>query len=100
MQKSKLARISALALVLSLFLPALPAFAVPPCGCNYCQRFPQANCSNDGAVITCLEFLAVALCQPVQPATSADAPSSKEAFLAALSGQPTQQPAGGLNLSR
>jgi len=98
MNKSKLARISALALV--LFLSSLPAFAVPPCGCNYCQRFPQANCTNDGATITCLDFLIVALCQPVQPATSADAPSSKEAFFAALSGQPTQEPAGALNPTR
>ncbi|HEX5717408.1 MAG TPA: hypothetical protein VF179_14720 [Thermoanaerobaculia bacterium] len=88
MNPTKLARISALALV--LFLSAVSAFAVPPCGCNYCQRFPDRDCRNDGEVITCLEFLIVALCPP---ATSADAMSSEESFLAAIS-EPAQEPAG------
>lgn len=56
----KLARISALVGVLSL--SALSAFAVPPCGCNYCERFPERNCMTDGNVTTCLQFLSVALC--------------------------------------
>lgn len=68
---TKLVRISALALALSL--SALSAFAVPPCGCNYCQRHPEKNCTTGGAVSTCLEFLIVALC-PAQ--ASEDAPSS------------------------
>lgn len=88
--QTKLARISALALVLFFF--SLSAFAVPPCGCNYCQRFPDRNCNNDGTVTTCREFLIVALC-PAQAATSANAMSSEESFFAALSG-PTQEPAG------
>lgn len=93
MNPTKLARISALALI--LFLSALSAFAVPPCGCNYCQRFPERNCVNDGTVTTCAEFLIVALC----PATkSADALSSEESFFAAVS-EPTQEPAVCLNLT-
>ena len=77
------------ALVLLLVLSAIPALAVPPCSCNYCQRFPDRTCTLDGADTTCLDFLIVAIC----PASSAAAPSSKEVFLATLSGQPTQQPA-------
>ena len=94
MNPTKLARISAFALV--LFLSALSAFAVPPCGCNYCQRFPERNCTIDGTVTTCAEFLIVALCPPVPPATSAEALSSERSFFAAISG-PTQEPAGCLN---
>lgn len=60
MNPAKLVRISALAL--ALFLSTLSAFAVPPCGCNYCQRFPERNCATGGAVSTCAEFLIVALC--------------------------------------
>jgi hypothetical protein len=86
---TKLARISALALI--LFLTSLSAFAVPPCGCNYCQRFPEQECrSIDGEEITCLEFLIVALCPAGQAATSTDAMSSEAAFLAALS-EPTSE---------
>ena len=96
MNLTKLARISTLALL--LFLTSLSAFAQPPCGCNYCQRFPDQECRSEGEVITCLEFLIVALCPPVPPATSADAPSSEAAFLAALS-EPTQAPAGCLSLA-
>lgn len=91
MNPTKLARISALALVLSLF--ALSAFAVPPCGCTYCQRFPEKECATGGTVTTCAQFLTVALCPPSAAATSADAPSSEESFFAALSG-PAQEPAG------
>ena len=94
MNPSKLARISALALV--LFLSAVSAFAVPPCGCNFCQRFPDRDCRIDGEEMTCLEFLIVALCPAGQAATSADTLSSEESLLAALSG-PTQEPAGCLN---
>ena len=57
---TKLVRISALALALSL--SALAAWAVPPCGCKYCQRFPERNCVNDGTATTCAQFLTVALC--------------------------------------
>lgn len=92
MNPAKLARISALALV--LFLSALSAFAVPPCGCNYCQRFPDRTCRIDGTATTCIEFLIVALCPPLPPSTSAEALSSKESLLAALS-VPTQEPAAG-----
>lgn len=94
MNPTKLARISALALV--LFLSSLSAFAEPPCGCNYCQRFPDRACTIDGADTTCAEFLIVALCPPLPPPTSADALSSEESFFAALSG-PTQAPAGCLS---
>jgi hypothetical protein len=101
MNRSKLARISALALVLFLFLSALPALAAPPCRCNICQRFPERTCRLEGTATTCLEFLIVALCPPLPPAaTAAEAPSSKEVFLASLSGQPTQEPAASLNLTR
>jgi hypothetical protein len=91
---AKLARITALALI--LFLSALSAFAVPRCGCTLCQRVPERDCRNDGEVITCLEFLIVALCPALPPPSSADAMSSEESFLAAIS-QPTQEPAGCLN---
>lgn len=91
MNVTKLARISAVALI--LFLTALSAIALPPCGCNYCQRFPDRECRNDGTVITCLEFLIVALCPPLPPATSTEIPSSEAAFLASLSGT-AQEPAG------
>ena len=94
MHPTKRARISALVMVLSLFLAALPALAAPPCGCKYCQRHPDKNCTLDGSTTTCLEFLIVALCPP----TSTEALSSEESFLAALSA-PTQEPAGHLNLT-
>ena len=95
MNPSKLARISALALV--LFLSSLSAFAEPPCGCNFCQRFPERNCTIDGTDTTCAQFLTVALCPPAPPpATSENALSSEESFLAAISG-PAQQPAGCLS---
>lgn len=94
MNPTKLVRLSALALI--LFLSALPMFAVPPCGCKYCQSFPERNCNDSGTVITCTQFLAVALCPPVSRSASADALSSEESFFAALAG-PTQQPAGCLN---
>jgi hypothetical protein len=91
MHSTKLVRISALALVLFFF--SLSAFAVPPCGCNYCQRFPDRNCTIDGNVTTCLEFLIVALCPAAPSATSADVLSSEEPLFAAIS-EPTQEPAG------
>lgn len=94
MNPTKLARISVLALV--LFLSALSAFAEPPCGCNFCQRFPERNCTIDGTDTTCAQFLIVALCPARTAAASADALSSEESLFAALSG-PTQEPAGGLN---
>lgn len=94
MNPAKLVRISALALV--LFLTALAAFAVPPCGCNFCQRFPERNCTIDGTATTCLDFLIVALCPPVPSARSADTLSSGESFVAAISG-PEQEPAACLN---
>jgi hypothetical protein len=94
MNPAKLARISVLALV--LFLTALSAFAEPPCRCNFCQRFPERNCTIDGAATTCLEFLIVALCPPLPPASSTDALSAEEPFLAVLSGT-TQEPAACLN---
>ena len=96
MNLTKLARISALALI--LFLSALSAFAIPPCGCNYCQRFPERNCNNDGTATTCAEFLIVALCPAASTSTSADALSSEEALFAAVS-EPTQEPAACLNLT-
>lgn len=83
MNLSKLARISALALI--LFLTSLSAFAQPPCGCNYCQDFPERECRSGGVRMTCTDFLMVALCPAGEPATSADALSSEEAFLASLS---------------
>ena len=101
MNLTKLARTSVFALILFLSLSALPAFAQPPCSCNLCQRFPNRACNNSGTTVSCLEFLAVALCQPVAPpAASADVPISKDAFLANLSAQPAQQPAGHLTLTR
>lgn len=101
MKPTQLARTSALALVLFLVLSALPALAQPPCSCNFCQRHTEKSCNNGGTTVTCLEFLAVALCLPVAaPATAADVPSSQEAFLATLSAPPAQEPAGHLNLSR
>lgn len=60
MNPAKLVRISVLALV--LFLSSLSAFAVPPCGCKYCQRFPERSCTTGGTVTTCAQFLIVALC--------------------------------------
>ena len=96
MNSTKLARISALALLLSLFLSALPAFAAPACSCNYCQRFPDRPCNLDGTTTTCLDFLIVAICPAASAATSADTTSSKQAFLAAISEQPTQETAGSL----
>lgn len=95
MNRTKLARISALALV--LFLSAVSAFAVSPCSCNFCQRFPERDCTNDGTVIPCLQFLSAALCSAASTATSADTLSSKEAFLGAISARPTQEPAACLN---
>ena len=96
MNLTKLARISTLALI--LFLTSLTAFAQPPCGCDFCQRFPERNCSSGGAVMTCAQFLTVALCPPVDKSASPDALSSEEAFLAALSGT-AQAPAGCVSLS-
>jgi hypothetical protein len=91
MHSTKLVRISALALV--LFFSSLSAFAEPPCGCNYCQRFPDRDCRIDGTTTTCLEFLIVALCPADSSATSANALSSEESLFAAIS-EPTQEPAG------
>lgn len=93
---TKLVRLSALALI--LFFSALSAFAVPPCGCNYCQRFPDRTCTLDGTATTCLEFLIVALCPPLPPNTSANAQSA-EPFFAAMSGS-AQEPAGCMNPTR
>ena len=95
MHPTKLVRITALALVV-LFLSSLSALAVPPCGCKYCQRFPEKNCTTDGTVTTCLQFLIVALCPAASSAASTNAQSSEESFFAALAG-PTQEPAGCLN---
>jgi hypothetical protein len=92
--KSKLARISALALI--LFLTSLSAFAQPPCGCDYCQEDPARQCRSGGVRMTCADFLIVALCPAGETAASVDAPSSEAGFLAALSG-PAQEPAGCLN---
>lgn len=91
MNMSRPARITALALIL-VFVASLSAFAQAPCGCRYCQRFPEKECRIEGTTITCLDFLIVALCPPVGSATSADALSSEESFLAALA-EPTQEPA-------
>jgi len=91
-----LARVSALSLVLFLCLSTVAAFAAPPCGCNYCQRFPDRECRIDGTTTTCLEFLIVALCPASAPATSADAQSSEASLLAAFS-EPTPEPAGSVN---
>lgn len=93
---TKLARISALSLI--LFLTAITAFAqgAPPCGCDFCTRKgPDQSCSLDGAVTTCGYFLSVALCPPVNTATSADSMSTADegAFLAAISGT-AQEPVG------
>lgn len=93
MNPTKLARISALALV--LFLSALSASAVQPCGCDYCQSFPEQNCGVGDRVRTCAQFLMVAFCPSPSPA-SAEAASSEESFLADLSG-PTQEPVGCLS---
>lgn len=93
MNVTKVARVSALALILFL-ITSLSAFAVPRCGCTLCQRVPERDCRNDGTVITCLEFLIVALCPPLPPpATSAEVPGSEAAFLASLS-EPAQEPVG------
>lgn len=81
MNKSKLARISALALI--LFLTSLSAFAQPPCGCDYCQEDPERVCRSGGVRMTCADFLIVALCPAGE--ASAEAPSSEAAFLASLS---------------
>jgi hypothetical protein len=70
MNPTKLVRISALVLV--LFLTALSAYAVPPCGCNYCQRFPERSCTTDGTVTTCAQFLTVALCPAAASAAFAE----------------------------
>lgn len=94
---TKLARISALILV--FFLTSIAAFAQAPCGCNYCQRFPDRECSIDGTSMNCLEFLAVALCPPVGQASSTEIPVSQEAFLASLSESAQQAPAGCVSLS-
>ncbi len=83
MNLTKLTRISALALI--LFLTSLSAFAQRPCGCDYCQTNPERECRTGGVVTTCAQFLTVALCPPADAATSADALSSEEAFLASLS---------------
>ena len=93
---TKLARISALTLV--LFLTSIAAFA-QQCGCTYCQRFPDRDCTIEGTRTTCLEFLAVALCPPVGQASVTEPPSSEEAFLASLSGTAQQAPAGCVSLS-
>ena len=94
MNKSKLARISALALI--LFLTSLSAFAQRPCGCDYCQEDPTRECRSGGVRITCADFLIVALCPAGEAAASAAAPGSEAAFLATLSGS-AQEPAGSLN---
>lgn len=97
MNRTTLARIS---LALVLFLSAGAAFAAPPCNCNFCQRFPDRTCKLDGTATTCLDFLIVALCPASAAATSANAPVSSEgSFLTAISAQPTQAPAGCLNLT-
>jgi len=80
---TKLARISTLALI--LFLTSLSAFAQRPCGCNYCQSSPEALCRTGGVVMTCADFLIVALCPAGETAASADPLSSEAAFLASLS---------------
>jgi len=93
--RTKLARISALALI--LFLTSLSAFAQRPCGCNYCQSSPEEVCRSGGVLMTCADFLIVALCpagQTATSATSADPLSSEAAFLAGLS-----EPTACLNLA-
>lgn len=91
MNLTKLARISALALI--LFLTSLSAFAQPPCGCDYCQEDPTRECRSGGVRMTCADFLIVALCPAGE---AAEAPSSEAAFLASLSGS-AQEPAASLN---
>lgn len=93
MHRTHRARTAIFVLLLSFVLSALPALAAPPCGCNFCQRFPDRTCTIDGNDQTCLEFLIVALC----PAR-AEAQSSDETFVASLSA-PTQAPAGDLTLA-
>lgn len=93
MNKTKLARISTLVLV--LFLTSVAAFAQRPCGCTYCQANPEEACRNDGVVTTCAQFLTVALCPAGAAATSAD---SEAAFLSTFS-EPTQAPAACLTLA-
>lgn len=97
MYQTKLARVSALALILFLALSTAAAFAAPPCGCKFCQKHPEKNCRIDGTTTTCLEFLIVALCPPVSAA--AEAPSSEETFLATLAA-PEQDPAGSPNAAK
>lgn len=86
------ARTATLAVVLALVFSALPALAAPPCGCNYCQRFPDRACTLDGTATTCLDFLIVALCPP---AASAATESTAAEFLATLDA-PAPEPAGHL----
>lgn len=93
MNYPKLARISALCLI--LFLTALTAFAqgqsAPRCGCQLCSNSdPLRACTLDGEVTTCGFFLAVALCPARPPADPADSMSSVE--------EPMQEPASCMNL--
>ncbi|HVF59145.1 MAG TPA: hypothetical protein VNJ70_04965 [Thermoanaerobaculia bacterium] len=89
MHSPKLARVSALALVL-LFLCSLSAFAAAPCSCNFCQRHPEKNCVFNSASTTCAEFLIVTICPPLPPAASTDDLSAEEVFFASIS-EPTQE---------
>lgn len=88
MNKTKLARISALVLV--LFLTSIAAFAQRPCGCTYCQANPDQACRIDGTTTTCADFLIVALCPAGATAVSADI--AEATFLANFS-EPVQAPA-------
>lgn len=87
MFRNNRARTATLAVLLALVFSALPALAAPPCGCNYCQRFPDRACTLDGTATTCLDFLILALCPPLPAAASADAESAEAIFLASLSAQ-------------
>lgn len=67
MTLSKLVRVAALSLSLSVI--GMAAFADPPapqaCSCQYCSHTSNTKpCTNfDGSTVTCGYFLAVTLCQ-------------------------------------
>lgn len=63
MSLTKIARIVGLSLVVAA--AALPAFAVRPCGCTFCQAEPAAPCNDNGTTRVCIDWLASASCPPV-----------------------------------
>ena len=96
MNKTKLARISTLVLV--LFLTSVAAFAQRPCGCTYCQANPEEVCRSGGVTMTCADFLIVALCPAGAAGATANSADSEAAFLSTFS-EPTQAPAACLTLA-